>query len=460
MNPIRAVWRWIRNLFSKKSIEEVLQIKVAWTAEQMQLFEDWRNAYNGTMQHNAEFVSQLTAAGVCSRIAKLVLLEFKTSTAGSAMADYLNEQYTRFVNKMPNGLRDAVNMGLYSSRYLLYPYEHMGKIETMVLGTDSYFPTKHDETGQLVGVVVPIGQEKDDTYYTLLVDMLYSPKERTYSINYTAWVSKEKTNLGKSIPLTEVEEWAQLQDVTFQDVEQPWFVEYVAPTDAAVFAKALDTFRKIDKLENQTEWEFDGAERAVFTPAGMFRDVGYKDALHPENSTVKLAMPKGKERLYMQTNITPDALKKPETYQPVIRDENYRRRMNDLYIEVENKCELARGTISDVNNVEHTATEIEATRQVTFTTVADIQKATETALRKLIASMTDIAWRYYLAPMGVVDATFDWQDSILQSQEEQRTELTAAQTNGWISAVEGRMWFTGEDRETAEKNIPSGIAEG
>lgn len=450
---------WWSRLFDKESMEKASGRSIAWPEEQQRQFAQWQEALAGTMPHNSQYASQFTAATLVSRVAKMVLLELETGVVGSPMAEYVHRQYTRFVNKKPGGLRSATQEGLALSRYLLYPYVRQNNIAVALLPVSGYFPVQVDEGGGITAVVVPIGLEKNGVFYTLLVDLDYSPAKKTYRMGYSAFASKNQNELGSPVPLGTVQEWEHLRDVTFHDVERPWFVEYTSPNGSSLFSRALDTFRKIDKLESQLEWEFDGAERAVFTPTGMFRDMGQKDALHPEKSRVKLALPQGKERLYVQTNIAPDALQKPETYQPPIRDESFRRRRNDLDRQVEDHCELARGTISNVNLQSQTATEIERSRQVTLTTVADIQTATQQVLEQLVEVMADIAWRYGLAPKGVCAPTFEWDDSVLDGRETEVAERMQAQEAGWLSAVENRAWYTGESLPIAAQNMPQAAGE-
>lgn len=447
MNIFQRIARWFSRLFSKKDIEQALNIKVVTPPALLQKFDDWRNAMDGTMAHNVGpdgVPSQYTASTLVSRVAKLAMLEFKSEVTGSPMADYINEQYTRFVKAKPKGLRAAIEAGLSGGRYLLYPSVRGEDIEIATLENNGYFPTRYDELGHLAAVVVPLGfsrPEGDKTkYYTLLVACDYNNAAQTYTMEHTAWVSEEPNAIGSAIPLTDVEEWAALPpSITYTEVERPWFIEYVAPNNGmAIFDKALDLFRKLDRQKDRTEWEFEGGELAVDAPADMWRDIGRKDAKDPRKGEVVLDMPKGKQRLYRGTGIGSQDLK-PTVFNPEFRDESLSRGSNSIKCDIEDACEVARGTISDVNLEAKTATEIKATQHITFTTIEDVQGCAQAVLERLLAVMARLAWQFGLAPKGDYESTFDWDDSVIVSQEEWQKEVTAEYNNLLRGYTEGAV---------------------
>lgn len=61
-------------------------------------------------------------------------------------------------------------------------------------------------------------------------------------------MSESENTIGQSTALSSVEEWAELPlEITFQQVEQPWFVEYVSPQNGTtIFDKALDRQRLLE----------------------------------------------------------------------------------------------------------------------------------------------------------------------------------------------------------------------
>lgn len=390
-------------MYTQQELKKALGLSAGWPPGVWENIALWRQALAGQLPHNSSAPCQRVAESLISRVAKLVLLELDTSLTDP----YLDGEYTRFVKKMPGGLRQAVETGLAQSRYLLYPYVENGRIQVAVRDPGSYIPAAWGEGGQLTAVVLPMFWDK----YTLLVHLSFD--SGVYSMAYRAFETKGGGGLGRPVELADLAPWAHLQDVQFINAAGPWFVEYVAPSGQALFARALETLRKIDLLEAQAEWEFSSAERAVFAPMGMFRDVGKKQAGRPFDSQVRLEMPQGRERLFVQTGLAPLEVG-PVCFEPEIRDQPYRRRRNDLNRELEDHCEVARGTLSDTQVQARTATEIIMAKQVTYTTVRDIQNATQLALEGLARVMGEIGWRYGLCEKGEPVPQFCWQDSVVE----------------------------------------------
>lgn len=477
-----SIKRWWNNLFSKKDIEEALRIKVITPPALLAKFDEWRGAMNGTMPHNegdCAVPSQYTAANLVSRVAKLTMLEFKSEIAAkksedntyskiteaidstNPMIEYVNKQYQTFIHAKPKGLRSAIEAGLSGGRYLLYPSLRGADMKVAVLENNGYFPTRYNEVGDLAGVVIPLGLRKEDKFYTLLVGLDYNGFDQTYTMEHTAWVSEQENTIGKQIPLTDVQEWAELPEaITHYDVKRPWFIEYVAPNNGrAIFDKALDLFRKLDMQKSRTEWEFEGGELAVDVPADMWRDVGRKDAKNPRNGEVLLEVPKGKQRLYRTTNIASQDLQ-PTVFNPGFRNDSLEKGSNEIKRDIEDVCEVARGTISDVNMDAKTATEVQFTAQVTFTTIEDTQRANEVALRALVEVMVDMAWRYGLAPLGEYEVSFAWDDSIIADRQTEFSEKMQLVREGILSPIEMRAWYLGVDVESKEaQRLPGGFEE-
>jgi A118 family predicted phage portal protein len=269
-------------------------------------------------------------------------------------------------------------------------------------------------------------------------------------------MSTQEGELGQRIPLISVQEWAGLVDTyTHYEVEEPWIIEHVSPRNGmAIFDLALDLFRKIDELESIKEWEFKGSELAIDASIDLFmtRDKDKKG---------RTVMPKGKERLYRTYEGAVEDIPM-KVFNPDPRDEAYARGIDDLKRSVEDTCEVARGTISDVQFQAKTATEIETTEQVTFTTIADEQDRTEDTLRRTVITMADVAWRFGLAPRYPIDSLdmgFDWDDSIITDRETEFKEKLQLFDRGIVADYQIKAWYEGISEDQAKEELPGGFAE-
>lgn len=457
MNIFQRAARWIQGLFPKIDIEHALDVKIATSPAMLAAQELWRKLYIGEAPWNSEDVPSLfLAAGLCVEFARSVTVELNSEITGSPRAEYLQEQYIRVLDD----LRKTTEKACAGGTVIIRPFVRGELIHTRTIENNGYWPIRYNELGDLVEVVFADIIHRDEKYYTLLEHCDW--KDNTYSIEYHAYKSDDKEHLGMEISRTEVEEWANLLDISFDEVEQPWFsvfkmpqlnhVEQNAPEGVSVFSKAVDLIRKADELASQTEWEFKGGELAVFAPADMWKDIGKKDALNPRNGQVKLEIPDGKERLYVNTGIDSTSLKTPETFNPEFRDDSLHRGLDRIKRQIEFNCGMSYGIISDPQTVQRTATEIEASLQRFWSSVSDVQKSLEESLRRLIEIMDDMSTRYLLAPQGNYDVSFDWDDSIIVNQAEQQTEVKA-EIGTLIGLLGAQVIQPNEIRAVAKNNL-------
>lgn len=139
------------------------------------------------------------------------------------------------------------------------------------------------------------------------------------------------------------------------------------------------------------------------------------------NQEGNFKLPEGKERLFRLFGWEDkDGRRNMDTFSPAIRDVNLFNGLNKFLRKIEFNCGLAYGTLSETEDVSKTATEIKASKQRSFSTVKDIQKALQDALKDLIISMSDIA-NYYNIPVKDIDidkdVSFDWDDSIIVDKD-------------------------------------------
>ncbi len=132
---------------------------------------------------------------------------------------------------------------------------------------------------------------------------------------------------------------------------------------------------------------------------------------------------------------------------------------------MEFNCGLAYGTLSDPKSVEKTATEIKTSRQRSYVTITDTQKALERALRELIAAMDTLATLYRLAPAGVYETTATFDDSVVtdkeaQSAQDRQTVSMGAMPkyqflmrNYGLSEEAAREWISEVQSETKDQEL-------
>ena len=137
-------------------------------------------------------------------------------------------------------------------------------------------------------------------------------------------------------------------------------------------------------------------------------------------------------------------------FSPQIRDGSLFNGLNRLFQRIEFACGLAYGTLSDPQTVERTAEEIKSSRQRSYATVADIQKSLRDALTALAGAMDVWCTLGRLAPQGVYDISFEFDDSIVADRKTEFAEKQQLVAAGIMQPWEFRMWYFGESEAKAK----------
>ena len=141
-------------------------------------------------------------------------------------------------------------------------------------------------------------------------------------------------------------------------------------------------------------------------------------------------------------------------FAPALRDTSYLTGLNQYLRNVESHAGLSFGVISQVADVEKTATEIVSSKQKLYSTVSDLQAALEDALRGLIDALDYWADHTPGVPgKGKLNISFKWDDSIILDRLSEMAQWQQEVSMGLRSKTEYRMHFFGEDEETAAQAI-------
>lgn len=252
-----------------------------------------------------------------------------------------------------------------------------------------------------------------------------------------------------------VEEWANLQEeITITKVKSPLFgyfkipfantIDPQSPLGVSVYSRAVSLIKEADIQFSRILWEYEGSELAI--------DADSTALQAGEIIRDKLELPKLKKRLFRATGMSkPD---KPfyEVFSPEIRDTPLFNGLNNILKRIEFNCGLAYGTISDPTLIEKTATEIKSSKQRSYATVSDIQRALEDALNDAIYAMDVLCTLYKLAPLGKYETKHDWGDSILVDAKEEQMIMMQEAQQGFIRKEFYLMKRYRSNRGTSKRN--------
>ncbi|WP_081014354.1 phage portal protein [Paraclostridium sordellii] len=404
-------------MLNRIDIAKELNIEIAMNDNMANAINLWSNMYNNSPPWiNDEVVPLGIPGAIANELARLATIEFKSEINNN---EGLNEIYQELIDV----LRINTEYACAKGGLIFKPYFNGKNIEIDLIHQDNFLPISYNAIGEITAAVFLEYKIIGDKKYTRLE--YHDFKEGNYTIKNIAYVKSnlvKDNSLGKRTILASVPEWSQLQEeITINNITRPLFsyfkipqanaIDVNSPLGVSCYAKASDLIKEADKQYSRILWEYEATEIAINASESLF--------VRKEDGTYEL--PKGKERLY---RIFPwedrEGKRNLDTFNPNIRDSNLFNGLNNILRKVEFNCGLAYGTLSDINDVSKTATEIKTSRQRSYSTVKDIQKSLEKALKDLIVSMNDLATLYKLniSPIDIdTDVSFDWDDSLVLDKD-------------------------------------------
>lgn len=407
----------VYNMLNRIDIAKELNIEIAMNDNMANAINLWSNMYNNSPPWiNDEVVPLGIPGAIANELARLATIEFKSKINNN---EGLNEIYQELIDV----LRINTEYACAKGGLIFKPYFNGKNIDIDLIHQDNFLPISYNAIGEITAAVFLEYKIIGDKKYTRLE--YHDFKEGNYTIKNIAYVKSnlvKDNSLGKRTILASVPEWSQLQEeITINNITRPLFsyfkipqanaIDVNSPLGASCYAKASDLIKEADKQYSRILWEYEATEIAINASESLF--------VRKEDGTYEL--PKGKERLY---RIFPwedrEGKRNLDTFSPGIRDSNLFNGLNNILRKVEFNCGLAYGTLSDINDVSKTATEIKTSRQRSYSTVKDIQKSLEKALKDLIVNMNDLATLYKLnvSPIDIdKDVSFDWDDSLVLDKD-------------------------------------------
>lgn len=367
-------------------------------------------------------------ASISSELARLTTIEFES------------ELDLEIYQEVVGNARKFVEYGLALGGLILKPYLINGKLAMNYLTPDMYLILGFSVFGEINHVVFIDRIFKNGKYYTRLEE--HEQKGDYWNIINTCYESENYYSLGEKIPLHVVDEWKTIKTAESIYVDFPLFSYFKNPTannldlqsyeGVSCFSRALSLIQDADEQYQRILWEFKGTEIAIDADITVVKKNG--------------ELPHGKERLFRNLGLDQkDGFY--EVFSPTIRDSSLFNGLNKILRRIEFTVGLAYGTLSEVDEVEKSATEVKASKQRSYSTVVDIQKELQKTLENLLKVMG-----FYLNQ--TLEASFSFDDSlVVDAESEQKIRLQEV-SMGLIKPEEYLMWRYGITEKEAQKMLP------
>jgi A118 family predicted phage portal protein len=444
----------VRNMVGYKDIEQVYNLRDPISDEMRTAIDLWSQMYQDKAPWLADVnVTSLNIpAFVCSELARLVTIEMEVDI------DAGNEARTELLNttfgQLQHDLRTQLEQGMAIGGMVIKPYLRNNQIYFDYVLQGEFIPLSFDEQHRITDIIFPEALRRDKYFYTRLERHTIS--EAGVTVTNKAYRSTQESMLGSEIPLTDVQEWAQLAPEALVTTNKPLFgyyrvaqantVEGKSPLGVSVFSRAVKNIEQADLQWSRLLWEFEGGELSVDIDVNAMKFRKNPNGRNEEVLTPK--MYRLRERLFRKIDLGQDSTY--QVFNPNLRDISYINGLNSILKRIEDQCGLARGTLSDAETEARTATEIKTLKQRTYANISDNQNSLEMCLNDAIEAANVYISTYSLAPeSGELQVNYEWDDSIITDTATQFQERILLKENGAEDAVGLRMWYFGETEETA-----------
>jgi len=457
----QQIFVWIREVIRKMlgqtDVKKALSVDVAVSEKMSTALELWSAMYeNRATWLNQDIHSLNLAAAIAGEIARSATIEMGVEITGSPRADYLAKQFGRVLLK----LREQVEKGAAKGGLMMKPYVQGNQIMVDYVQADLFYPVTFDANGDITACIFADQRTIGHDFYTRLE--YHAMVKNGCLIRNRAFKSSTRDTLGTEVVLTSIDDWAALQpEVTITNIDKPLLayfhyplannVDPTSPLGVSCYSRAVEQIEQADRQWSDLLWEFESGQRALYADVTSFE----------KKTDGTLVLPQ--KRLYRALNGTsnigdnPDGLFKEWT--PTLRETNILAGLDAILKRIEYACGLAYGTLSDPQSIDKTATEIKTSKQRTYATITDTQKALQSALEQLLYAMDVYVTIYKLAPAGKYSTAFDFDDSVIVDKDVQFSQDSRLVTMGIMGKVEFRMRNFGEDEATAKKKIAEIVAE-
>lgn len=476
---LKLIQEALNKMFEKEDINKALNINSNMISESLtNAIEKWRQMYKDEspwLDEKNGVYSLGLAKQICREIQQQVLAEIDTRIVepgledeveqdknidiNSTRATYLNEIYTRrFLNKLSETVEKALALGgmiikpYFSNNQIYFDYCYQGE----------FYPIKFDEDGNIIDIAFYDTFIAGGYVYTKIERQKFDYTSNTITVINKAYKAKQKSkddeteqDLGNEIRLTDVPQWAGLEDeVTINNVEKPLYgyfkiptannIDLKSPLGVSIFSPATKLIQRADEQFSRLDWEYKGGQLAIDVDptAVTYSETYFKTAIEMDDC---------QRRLYRKLDLGSD-----ETYNawaPNLRDANYINGLNAYKCLIEDAIGISRGTISEPAYDAKTATEIKLSKQRSYITISAIQDALEKAIMDIVYSMNVLVDLYNLAPVGDYDTIVEWKDSILTDTDTELNQKLLLEKEGILSKAEVRAWYNGESLKTAQAEI-------
>ena len=456
------------NMFSSKTIENVLQVQPAISGKMKDAIELWTDMYmdNAPWLGDDTISSLGLPAMIASEKARTATIEMEIKVTGDGeRAKFMEQQAKNLTLNLRTNLEFGIALGgLVIKPYVVKGVDNKYTIDFSYCKACDFYPLAFSSNGDVIEAafvdqVITKAKVFSKIEWHKLVGTTLTVKNLAFVNDNNEMTAGmySSTTLGKPISLKSVPDWAELEpEVTIENIDTLLFayfkmpeantVDLRSPLGVSGFSKACNLIKEADEQYSNLLWEFEGGQLAIDVDRTALNPL-YKDGKQVE------FLPKRQNRLFRHSLDLGD----DGTYQvfsPQLREAAITSGLNTILTRIEDVCSISRGTLSDVTYSEaRTATELRILKQRTFSANLDVQKALQDTLEHVFKIIDKYCDLYNIASAGDYEIAYKWDDSIIVDKDTERQVDLMDVEKGLMSRVEYRKKWFGETEAQAKASL-------
>ena len=445
----------ILSYFRTYKIEDLTGIETNITGDMYRHIELWANMMSGHAPWNKEAPSCGVLQQVAGRLNYFVKREITLDVKNDALKKPL-----KHLNK---NIGKVVEFITYLGGGLLRPIYAQNKLQYEIIPLGNYLPTKYDFDGTLTGAIIL--KQIVTTKHQYILCEIHDYDGASHNVKSKLYENNDGQL--RQVALTACEQTAEITpEYTWNNCGRPMIIEFRSSVTnkidgsnvpVALICDAVPLIEKADRQFERMDWEQDAGEKRVFADRDMF-----VKKLKRNGETDEIVMSDKLNKLIVKIDgagIEPTD--KIHEYSPELRTEAQEKYLQSIFKRIELTINVGKGTISDAEQVQQTATQYSGGRQELYAIVDDIEDEIAAKYADVAEVFAYIAEAYRLkgAPATKHETeelyTIKWNDDQTRKDIQQAKQTAMQEINvGVLNKWEYRRDFYGEDEETAKANVP------
>lgn len=452
---LRGFFMNILNYFHTTKLEEITGVDANISAEMYRRISLWADMMRGKAPWNKE----APACGILPQIAGRLNYFVKREIT----LDVKNEALEKPLKHLNKNIGRVVEYITLLGGGLLRPIYAANKLQYEIIPLGNYLPTQYDFDGTLNGAIIlkTIAEKKRQ----FILCEIHSYDGLNHTVRSKLYEETDGTL--RPVPLTACAQTAEITpEYTWANCGRPMIIEFRSNitnkidgsnVPVALIDAAVDLIERADEQLARMDWEQEAGEKRVFADRDMFTKRKLKNG---DTDEVILGATLNKLLVKIDGDGSADGSKIHE-YSPELRTEAQEKYLQAIYKRIEQTINIGKGTVSDAEQLQQTATQYTGGRQELYAIVDDLEDEIAAKYADAAEVFAYMAEAYQLngAPKAQHETdelyTIKWNDDqtrkdIIQSKQIAMQEISSGVLNKW----EYRRDFYGEDEETAKANVP------